>query len=90
MNKVVREHYPASRLPAELREGIDPGQVVTVTVMVEEEKSQPVTFAELFAALEGHRSSHGDPVERVRALRDEWEERLEQLDRIRADMEASS
>lgn len=37
MNKIVREHYPASRLPEDLREGIDPAREVTVTVSVDEQ-----------------------------------------------------
>jgi hypothetical protein len=35
MNKIVKEHYPAAKLPADLREGLDPKQKVTVTVTVE-------------------------------------------------------
>lgn len=36
MNSIVRQHYPASKLPADLREGVDPASTVTVTVTVEE------------------------------------------------------
>lgn len=35
MNKIVREHYPASKLPEDLRAGIDPDGRVTVTVIEE-------------------------------------------------------
>ncbi len=34
MNRVVKEHYPASKLPEDLREGLAPGAEVTVTVEV--------------------------------------------------------
>ena len=40
MNRIVKEHYPASRLPEDLREGVDPTAIVTVTI-VEEEASPP-------------------------------------------------
>jgi hypothetical protein len=40
MNKVVFEHYPAAKLPAELREGIDSS--ATVKVIVEQESGSPM------------------------------------------------
>lgn len=36
MNTVVRRHVPASSLPEEFRQGIDPTETVTVTVEVED------------------------------------------------------
>ena len=51
MNKIVKEHYPASKLPVELREGIDPAGHVTVTVVVEEKPPEHVmTLEEIIAA----------------------------------------
>ncbi len=32
MNRIVKEHYPVSNLPAELREGLDPGDQVRITI----------------------------------------------------------
>jgi hypothetical protein len=50
MNKVVRENYPASKLPSELREGIDPASTVTVTVVAEERpKHRVMTLEEILA-----------------------------------------
>jgi hypothetical protein len=77
MNKIVREHYPASKLPAELRTGIAPGAAVRVTV--EEETRKPLSRAELLASLrEAREHAPGVTVEeavaRVRELRDEWED----------------
>jgi hypothetical protein len=40
MNRIVKEHYPASRLPEDLRQGVDPAAIVTVTI-VEEEATSP-------------------------------------------------
>ena len=51
MNKIVKEHYPASKLPVELREGIDPSGHVTVTVAEEEKPPEHVmTLEEIIAA----------------------------------------
>lgn len=48
MNRIVREHYPASKLPEELLEGIDPDRTVTVTVLEEEERPEPpITLEEI-------------------------------------------
>ena len=50
MNKIVKEHFPASKLPVELREGIDPAGHVTVTVVEEERPPEHVmTLEEIFA-----------------------------------------
>jgi hypothetical protein len=35
MNVIIRKHYPASRLPADLREGIPEGSEVEVTIAVQ-------------------------------------------------------
>jgi hypothetical protein len=32
MNTIITRHYPASKLPDDLREGIDPSSLVTVTI----------------------------------------------------------
>lgn len=78
MNKIVKEHYPASRLPVELREGIDPAGHVTVTV-IEEEGRKPLSRDELRALIEqAQREATGgtieDAVARVRELREEWDD----------------
>jgi len=50
MNKIVKEHFPAPKLPVELREGIDPAGHVTVTVVEEERPPEHVmTLEEIFA-----------------------------------------
>jgi hypothetical protein len=51
MNKIVKEHYPAAKLPVDLREGIDPTGHVTVTVVEEEKPPERVmTLEEIIAA----------------------------------------
>lgn len=76
MNKVVRENYPAERLPAELRHGIAPGASVRVTI--EEEAPKPLSRQALLGSLRAARENAPgvtveEAVARIRELRDEWE-----------------
>jgi len=76
MNKLVREHFPAEKLPAELREGLAPGAQVTVTIEAEME-SRPekvLTLEEMFALRRDVFASPEEAAAHVRALRDEWDE----------------
>ncbi|MGE0501215.1 MAG: hypothetical protein AB7O76_09735 [Rhizobiaceae bacterium] len=77
MNRIVLEHYPASRLPEELREGIEAGASVRVTVE-EESRRPPLSREELLASLRNARKhatgvTLDEAVARVRELRDEWD-----------------
>jgi hypothetical protein len=79
MNKIVKENYPASKLPVELREGIDGDALVTVIIQEEGERRKPLTREQLRELIEqSQRESKGgtieDAVDRVRALRDEWDD----------------
>ena len=50
MNRIIREHYPASRLPEDLRAGVDPSSTVTVTIVEEAKRPEKVmTLEEIFA-----------------------------------------
>jgi hypothetical protein len=81
MNRIVKEHYPASKLPVELREGIDPKGNVTVTVV--EEETPPERIMSLEEILDEVRRlreegriepvTTEEAVARIRALRDEWD-----------------
>ena len=42
MNRITREHYPASKLPEDLRAGVDPTSTVTVTIVEEERRPEEV------------------------------------------------
>ncbi|MFA6204649.1 MAG: hypothetical protein WC689_00395 [Methylocystis sp.] len=72
MNKVVREHFPASKLPDELREGIDPGASVTITVETEAAPENILSLEEMFALRRDVFMSIRDVEAHVRAMRDEW------------------
>lgn len=49
MNKVVLEHYPASKLPDEMRGNVDPDATVTVVVMEETSPQKRPTLEEIWA-----------------------------------------
>jgi hypothetical protein len=83
MNKIVRQHYPVSRLPEDLRGGLAADAFVTVVISTGG-AAQP-SFRSLFEALEPSRVSSDEAVARVRALRDEWEERQSALEKIRTE-----
>lgn len=77
MNKIVKEHYPVSKLPPDLREGIDPQKFVTVTVAVEVESPSPprkvLTLEEIFALRQPPFRSGAEIDETIRKQRDEWD-----------------
>ncbi|MEA3533377.1 hypothetical protein [Rhizobium sp. CC-YZS058] len=98
MNKIVREHYPAAKLPEELRQGLDAD--ARVRIVIEEEASdmpslpqivplpdldalasnRSQTVEELLETIRMHKARYGsttsgdEAVQRIRALRDEWDD----------------
>jgi hypothetical protein len=75
MNKIIKEHYPAAKLPEDLREGLAPQQMVTVTVLVEEAMPEKVlTLDEIFALRQPPYKSIESINSELRQQRDEWDE----------------
>ena len=75
MNKIVRENYPASKLPEDLREGLDPAARVTVTVIEgESPQHRPMTLEEIWASRRPPYRSAEEIVASIRQLRDEWDD----------------
>jgi hypothetical protein len=74
MNKIVRANYPASKLPEDLREGIDPTSHVTVVISQEERPEHVMSLEEIFAARKPPFRSAEDIVADIRQLRDEWDD----------------
>ncbi len=79
MNRIVKEHYPAAKLPVELREGIDTSSLVTVTVQEEAEEQKPLSRDQLRKLIEqAQKEAKGgtleDAVQTIRSLRDEWDD----------------
>jgi hypothetical protein len=73
MNKIVRENYPAERLPEDLREGVDPKSVVTVTI----EQTLPervLSLEEIFALRRPPYRTKEEIDADIRRERDAWDE----------------
>lgn len=75
MNRIVKEHYPASKLPEDLRAGVDPTATVTVTIVEEQTQShREVTLDEIFAARRPPFRSVNDIDADLRRQRDDWDD----------------
>jgi hypothetical protein len=75
MNRIVREHYPASKLPDDLRAGVDPSSTVTVTIVQEEKRPEKVmTLDEIFALRRPPFRTAEEIDEDLRRQRDEWDD----------------
>ena len=75
MNKIVKEHYPASDLPGGLRMGVDPAATVTVTIVEEPHHSgRNVSLDEIFAARRPPYRSADEIDADLRRQRDEWDD----------------
>jgi hypothetical protein len=77
MGRIELKHYPASRLPAELRQGIAEGAFVNITV--EADTAAAPSREQFLKALRrdvpaGKGVSVEDAVRRIRDLRDEWDD----------------
>jgi len=89
MNKIVREHYPASKLPEDLRQGLKPDEEVRITIETEptsevssafpevaallRRPERILTLDEIFALRRPVYSSVEEIDEHVRTMRDEWD-----------------
>jgi hypothetical protein len=75
MNRIIRENYPASKLPEDLRAGLDPAAIVTVTIAEEEKRPEKVMSLEEIFSLKGfRRRSAAEIDEDLRRQRDEWDD----------------
>ena len=74
MHRIIREHYPAEKLPRELREGLAPGARVTITIEAEAPPETVMTLEEMFALRRDVFASPEEAVAHIRTLRDEWGE----------------
>ena len=75
MNRIIREHYPASRLPEDLRAGVDPSATVTVTIVEEEKRPEEVMSLEEIWALRAPPFRTAQEIDDdLRRDRDEWDD----------------
>jgi hypothetical protein len=71
MNKIIREHYPAAKLPEDLRPSGDPDARVTITIEEEEMPGKVMTLDEIFLQ-EGFRRRTKEEIDtEIRSQRDE-------------------
>jgi hypothetical protein len=75
MNRITREHYPASKLPEDLRAGVDPSATVTVTIVEEEKRPEKVMSLEEIWALRTPPFRTAKEIDDdLRRQRDEWDD----------------
>ena len=75
MNSIVRSNYPVSKLPEDLRAGVDPAATATVTVTVEEQRPEKVlSLEEIFALRQPPYRSKEEIDSEIRRQRDEWDD----------------
>jgi len=76
MNKIVRNHYAAADLPADLRGSIDISSRVSVTVEVEPLPLGREALVAMTRAIQtdSRGTTPEEAVARIRALRDEWDD----------------
>jgi hypothetical protein len=76
MNKIVREDYPATKLPEDLREGLDPAAQVRVTIEVvsQSDGKRPMSLDEIFALRRPPFRSAEEIDRELREERDSWDD----------------
>jgi hypothetical protein len=75
MNKIVRENYPASSLPDDLRVGVDPEARVTVIITLEEQQPERTpTLEEIWATRRPPYRTKEEIDTDLRRQRDEWDD----------------
>ena len=75
MNKISRKaEYPVSKLPEDLREGLDPSGTVSVVVEELKRPEHVMSLDEIFA-LRGFRRRTAEEIDAdIRQMRDEWDD----------------
>lgn len=80
MNKIVLEHYPVDKLPEDIQRAVGSADAVTLTIEADGPTSldRDTLVAELraqkLAMLPNEGTSLDEATDRVRQIRDEWEE----------------
>ena len=75
MNRIIRENYPVSKLPEDLRVGVDPSSTVTVTIVEEEKRPDKVMSLEEIWALRTPPFRTAQEIDDdLRRQRDEWDD----------------
>lgn len=72
MNRIIHEHYPAEKLPLDLREGLAPEARVTITIEAETKPIGEMSLEELFTLRRDVFASAEEAAQHIRTLREEW------------------
>lgn len=74
MNRIVKNNYPVSKLPEDLRAGLEPSSVVTVTIDEPQRPKDVMTLEQIFARRKPPFRSKEDIDADIRRQRDEWDD----------------
>jgi hypothetical protein len=78
VNKIVRTHYPVEKLPEDLRFGFSGSKTVTIIVKdddpTDSDSDRDAIVEAMLKARDIRPELSDDPVKRIRALRDEWDD----------------
>jgi hypothetical protein len=74
MNRIVLQHFPASKLPDEMRGNVDPSSTVTVTIEEEMRPEKVMSLEEIFAARRPPFRTAEEIDAQLRRDRDEWDD----------------
>jgi xanthine/CO dehydrogenase XdhC/CoxF family maturation factor len=84
-DRVIIERYPTDKLPDGWEKGRSLGPEVRVVLeRIPPPDEEDLPLARILEEMQNRRVFSGDPVQRIRALRAEWDHRDELHDRIRA------
>jgi hypothetical protein len=84
VDRVVFDHFPVEKLPEEVREQLRPGADLRLIVEQRfDDAGERPSINSILEAMRPYRRSGVDAVERVRALRAEWDHRDQLIERIR-------
>jgi hypothetical protein len=74
MSGIIRSNYPASKLPEDLREGLDASATVTVSVTVEQRPDKVMSLEEIWAARRPPYRTKEEIIADIQRQRDEWDD----------------
>jgi hypothetical protein len=76
MNKIVREHYPVEQLPDDLRQSLPEGITVRLTLEADDipRSAGRAWIEDIMRRKADVPVATDDPVQRIRQLRDEWDD----------------
>jgi hypothetical protein len=76
MNKIVREHYPVEKLPEDLRRSLPNGVTVRLTLEADDARlpAGRAWIEDIMRRKADIPVTTDDPVQRIRQLRDEWDD----------------